>query len=74
MLELHQAKTVRELAWITGRRLGAELEREPGFAHRVAWAALRRKRSRVEATAGGGSRRERASVAARAPGEGSPPR
>jgi hypothetical protein len=44
MHHVHQARTLQELAWMTGRPLGSELERNPGFMHRVAWAALRRER------------------------------
>lgn len=51
MLHPMLGHSVQETAWITGKPLGAEVERRPGFVHRVALAALRRERRREAAIA-----------------------
>ncbi len=51
MMHLLHGHSVQETAWITGKPLGAEVERRPGFVHRVALAALRRERRREAAIA-----------------------
>ncbi|GIW13241.1 MAG: hypothetical protein KatS3mg062_0680 [Tepidiforma sp.] len=57
MFQLFMARTARETAWMSGKELGDDVERRPGFAHRVVLATLRRERrardaARAEAGAG----------------------